>query len=61
MKRIVNTIEAQMRIARRTWAEVGSLALRDLRSLLVGYNFSVNLITLCAMCHQCEHRASKLL
>jgi hypothetical protein len=41
MKRIANPIQAEMRTARQTWAELGARSLRDLRSLLVRYKFSV--------------------
>jgi hypothetical protein len=41
MKLIVNSIRREMRFARQTWRELGAPKLRDLRSLLVRYKFSV--------------------
>jgi hypothetical protein len=43
MKRTANSIQAEMRVARQTWSDLGAPRLRDLRSLLVRYKFSVTL------------------
>jgi len=41
MKLTVNSIRYEMRTARQTWSDLGARRLRDLRSLLVRYKFSV--------------------
>jgi hypothetical protein len=41
MKRTKDSIRTEMRIARQSWPDLGALRLRDLRSLLVKYKFSV--------------------
>ena len=41
MKIIVNSIRQEMRFARQAWGDLGAPRLRDLRSLLVRYKFSV--------------------
>ena len=41
MKLIVNSIRREMRFARQIWCDLGAPKLRDLRSLLVRYKFSV--------------------
>jgi hypothetical protein len=41
MKRTADSIQREMRIARQTWTDLGARSLRDLRSLLVRYRFSV--------------------
>jgi len=41
VKRTVNSIRQEMRAARQTWSDLGAPRLRDLRSLLVRYKFSV--------------------
>jgi len=41
MKRTTNSVRTEMRIARQTWADLEAPRLRDLRSLLVKYKFSV--------------------
>ena len=43
MKRKRTSIHAEMRIARQTWSDLGAARLRDLRTLLVKYKFSVTL------------------
>ena len=43
MKRTTNSIRAEMRLARKTWSDLGAPRLKDLRSLLVKYRFSVAL------------------
>jgi hypothetical protein len=43
MKRATNAIQAEMRVARRTWSDLGAARMRDLRALLVRYKFSVAL------------------
>ena len=41
MKLTINSIRQEMRIARQIWSDLGAPRLRDLRSLLVRYKFSV--------------------
>ncbi len=41
MNRTANSIRQEMRAARRAWCDLGTPRLRDLRSLLVRYKFSV--------------------
>jgi len=41
VKRTVNSIRQEMRVARQTWSDLGAPRLGDLRSLLVRYKFSV--------------------
>ena len=41
MKTNKNSIRAEMRVARNNWPDLGASRLRDLRSLLVKYRFSV--------------------
>ena len=43
MKLTVNSIRYEMRAARETWNDLGARTLRDLRSLLVRYKFSISL------------------
>jgi len=43
MKRATNAIQAEMRVARQTWSDLGAARMRDLRALLVRYKFSVAL------------------
>jgi hypothetical protein len=43
MKRTTNSIQAEMRVARQTWSDLGAARMRDLRALLVRYKFSVAL------------------
>jgi len=43
MKRGKHSIQAEMRVARRTWPDLGADKLKDLRSLVSKYNFSVSL------------------
>ena len=43
MKRTTNSIQAEMRVARQTWSDLGAARMRDLRALLVKYKFSVAL------------------
>src|SRR6266481_4859344 len=43
MRRTPNLIQTEMRIARKTWCDLGAPRLRDLRSWLVRYRFSVTL------------------
>jgi hypothetical protein len=41
MRLTANSIRQEMRVARQTWGDLGAPRLRDLRSLLVRYKFSV--------------------
>jgi hypothetical protein len=41
MRRTGNSVQAEMRIARQTWSDLGADSLRDLHSLLLIYKFSV--------------------
>ena len=41
MKRTANSIQAEMRAARRIWCDLGAPRLRDLHSLLIRHKFSV--------------------
>src|SRR5271169_4631783 len=41
MKHTVNSIRQEMRVARQTWSDLGVSRMKDLRSLLVRYKFSV--------------------
>ena len=43
MKRATDGIQEEMRVARRTWPDLGAARMRDLRALLVRYKFSVAL------------------
>jgi hypothetical protein len=43
MKRAKNSIQAEMRVARQTWSDLGAARLRDLRALLVRFKFSIAL------------------
>jgi hypothetical protein len=41
MKPTANSIRQEIRVARKTWGDLGARRLRDLRSLLVRYKFSI--------------------
>lgn len=43
MRKTANSVQTEMRVARKTWSDLGAPRLRDLRSLLVRYKFSVTL------------------
>lgn len=43
MKRAASSIQAEMRVARRTWSDLGPNRLRDLRALLAKYRLSIAL------------------
>lgn len=43
MKRTTKSIQAEMRVARQTWPDLGTASLGDLRALLMRYKFSIAL------------------
>ena len=43
MKRTANSVQAEMRVAKQIWCDLGAPRLRDLRRLLVRYKFSIAL------------------